>query len=148
MTTLGETKVIAGADLTAEQLHELLALRIAVFVVEQACAYHETDGRDLLATTRHIWREDNEGVAVAVRVLDVGAEITQIGRVVTRADSRGNGLAGPLVELAHDRYKGPGGTILGAQLHLAGWYEHLGWKRAGDPYAEDGIEHIDMRRSG
>ena len=32
----------------------MLALRSAVFVVEQECAYQDPDGRDLLEGTRHL----------------------------------------------------------------------------------------------
>ena len=35
-------------DLDTATLYELLKLRVEVFVVEQACAYPELDGRDLL----------------------------------------------------------------------------------------------------
>ncbi|HZN79124.1 MAG TPA: GNAT family N-acetyltransferase, partial [Mycobacterium sp.] len=44
-------------DLDAATLYELLKLRVEVFVVEQACAYPELDGRDLSADTRHFWLE-------------------------------------------------------------------------------------------
>ena len=34
------------AKLTTDELHDILKLRIDVFVAEQACAYPELDGRD------------------------------------------------------------------------------------------------------
>ena len=42
-------------DLDARALYELLKLRVEVFVIEQAIAYPELDGRDLLAV-RVCWR--------------------------------------------------------------------------------------------
>ena len=45
----------AFADLDPLTLYRILELRVAVFVVEQACAYPELDGRDVEVTTRHLW---------------------------------------------------------------------------------------------
>ena len=42
------------AKLTTDELHDILKLRIDVFVAEQACAYPELDGRDTEPTTRHV----------------------------------------------------------------------------------------------
>ena len=41
-------------ELDAPTLHDILRLRVDVFVVEQACAYPELDGRDVEPATRHI----------------------------------------------------------------------------------------------
>jgi ElaA protein len=39
--------VIARIDeLSAKELHDVLKLRVDVFVVEQRCAYREIDGQD------------------------------------------------------------------------------------------------------
>ena len=46
------------ADLNARTLHDLLKLRIDVFVVEQNCPYPELDGRDVEPGTRHVWLTD------------------------------------------------------------------------------------------
>ena len=50
------------AKLTTDELHDILKLRIDVFVAEQACAYPELDGRDTEPTTRHVWMADDVGV--------------------------------------------------------------------------------------
>ncbi len=42
------------SELTARELYDLLALRSAVFVVEQQCAYQDVDGKDLQAENRHL----------------------------------------------------------------------------------------------
>lgn len=54
-------------DLSNNTLYDLLKLRVEVFVVEQACAYPELDGRDLLAETRHFWLERNGEVVCTLR---------------------------------------------------------------------------------
>src|SRR5512142_1642473 len=56
-------------DLDTAMLYELLKLRVEVFVVEQACAYPELDGRDLLAETRHFWLETQDGAVICTRRL-------------------------------------------------------------------------------
>ena len=45
---------VAAADLDVRTLYDVLALRSAVFVVEQECVYQDLDGLDLRAGTRHL----------------------------------------------------------------------------------------------
>ncbi len=135
---------VAGPQLSARQLHDLLRLRVDIFVVEQDCPYHEIDGRDLLATTEHLWMSDDQGVAASVRVLDdtVGR---RIGRVVTRADVRGAGLSSALIEVALERI-GDDTAVLDAQAHLQEFYGRFGFEGIGDVFDEDGIPHRTMLR--
>lgn len=132
------------ADLTVHQFHDLLRLRIDVFVVEQDCAYPELDGRDAEPATRHVWTADDAGPTAYVRLLDDGDE-RRIGRVVTRADARGDGLAGRLVDHVLATSAAP--WVLDAQTHLTGWYEARGFAATGPEYVEDGIPHVPMRRT-
>ncbi len=138
-------RVVAGPDLTARQLHDLLRLRIDVFIVEQECTYHELDGRDLLASTEHLWAEDADGVFVALRIL-ADPDGRRIGRVVTRNDRRGVGLARQLLEWAHDQ-TGSASTVLDAQSHLRGFYERFGYEVVGPEFDDEGIPHLPMRRT-
>lgn len=133
-----------GAELTAKQLHDLLRLRVDIFVVEQQCPYHEIDGRDLLASTRHLWLADAAGVTSSVRVLADLAGF-RIGRVATRTDQRGQGLAALLIGSALDRIGGQT-TVLDAQSHLRGFYEQFGYLVTGAEFVEDGIPHLPMLR--
>lgn len=129
-------------ELTAHELHDILALRVAVFVVEQACPYAEIDGRDIEPGTRHIWFADPEVVAY-LRVLDDGAA-RRIGRVVTAPAARGAGLAALLVDHAVATTSGP--WVLDAQAHLESWYLARGFVVDGPDFVEDGIAHVPMRR--
>lgn len=135
---------VAGPLLTAPQLYDLLRLRVDIFVVEQNCPYHELDGRDLVDTTTHLWMADSEGVIAAVRVLadPVGA---RIGRVVTRVDRRGEGLAAELIRAALDQFEAIV-TVLDAQSHLRAFYERFGYAVTGPEFVEDGIPHLPMTR--
>ncbi len=60
----------AFGELTARQWHDIVRLRIEVFVVEQRCPYPELDGRDIEPTTRHCWVP---GAAVGLSELPVAA---------------------------------------------------------------------------
>ncbi|MEM9609726.1 MAG: GNAT family N-acetyltransferase [Actinomycetota bacterium] len=131
-------------DLAPRLLHELLRLRVDVFVVEQECAYPELDTRDVEPGAVHLWTEADDGsVAAVARLLDDGDE-RRIGRIATRTDQRGAGLAARLIDVAIERSEGP--WVLDAQAHLAGWYERFGFVAEGHEFLEDGIPHVTMRR--
>jgi ElaA protein len=133
------------ADLDTATLYALLKLRMDVFVVEQACPYPELDGRDAEPDTDHRWFEDDTGTPVAyLRTLTEADGATRIGRVVTRSDARGTGLARQLVEGVLADHAGP--VVADAQAYLAGWYEALGFAITGPEYLEDDILHVPMRR--
>ena len=132
-------------DLDTATLYALLKLRIDVFVVEQACPYPELDGRDAEPGTEHRWFEDDAGTPVAyLRTLTEADGATRIGRVVTRPDARGTGLARQLVEGVLADHPDP--VVADAQAHLAAWYEALGFVVTGPEYLEDDIAHVPMRR--
>ena len=85
------------AELTTRQFHDLVRLRVDVFVVEQECAYGELDGRDLEDGTRHVWIERDREVVSYLRVLDDGG-----ARRIGLGKSGGGGL-GAGVERGHIR---------------------------------------------
>lgn len=132
-------------DIPPRTLYDMMRLRVEVFVDEQNCR-NELDGRDTDPATTHVWAEDDRGVPAYLRILEDGAA-ARIGRVCTRADARGQGLAAALMrhalELTGDRP-----VVLGAQSHLVGWYARFGFRPAGEQYLEDGIPHTPMERPG
>jgi ElaA protein len=131
-------------ELSTLQLHDLLRLRVDVFVVEQGCPYPELDGRDIEPSTRHVWIADPEARPRAyLRLLEDGTE-QRIGRVVVRPDSRAEGLGRRLVTHVTTVHAGP--WVLDAQSHLRDWYARLGFAPAGPEFVEDGIPHLPMRR--
>jgi ElaA protein len=140
------------SELTAAELYELLRLRVDVFVVEQACAYPELDGKDLDFETRHVAGRMADGILAAyLRILPPGVSYpgVSIGRVVTAKAFRGRGLSHELIEtaLALARKNWPGMPIqIGAQEYLRGFYQSHGFEATSKIYLEDGIPHIDMVR--
>lgn len=136
-------------ELSVRALHDALRLRTDVFVVEQACAYAEIDGKDPQAI--HLLGTDPEGRLVAyARLLPPDeAGFPHIGRVVVHPEHRGKGLAGLLMEFALDQLRSIHGSRrseLAAQSHLERLYARYGFVRQGPDYPWDGIPHVDMRR--
>ncbi|MFC4105339.1 GNAT family N-acetyltransferase [Micromonospora zhanjiangensis] len=152
--------VASFAELDTRTLHDLIRLRIDVFVVEQACAYPELDGRDLEPGTRHVWLARAGEPVGYLRILtdppgagDAGAAgfgdgdpgVARIGRVVVASAARGAGLADRLLTealtLVGDRT-----VVLDAQSHLVDLYARYGFVVTGAEYLDDGIPHRPMRR--
>ena len=143
-----------GRDLDAATLYDLLKLRVAVFVVEQACPYPDLDGSDLLAQTQHFWLEEKSGEVIATLRLIEGGLIEgspggrrqfRIGRVCTRAAARGHGYATRLLQAALADV-GADPCALNAQTYLIDMYARHGFVVDGDEFCEDGIPHVPMRR--
>lgn len=146
MGSSSQIQSVTGPELDARQLHDILKLRVNVFVVEQACPYPEIDDQDLLESTTHLWLQDDDGTRAYIRVL--GCDTDQqwrIGRVVTRENARGEGLTRLLFTQALNHF-GHVETVLDAQSYLHEYYASLGYVRNGDEFIEDGIPHIPMAR--
>ncbi len=140
-----DVQVAGFDDLDARTAYLLWQLRESVFVVEQACAYLELDGRDLEPGTRHVWASTaDEGPVGYLRVLDDG-DLARIGRVLVARPHRGTGLSALLMRAALD-VVGDRPSRLDAQSPLADWYTGFGYRPDGPEFEEDGIPHLPMRR--
>jgi ElaA protein len=133
-----------AAEIGAGDLYAILKLRSEVFVVEQACAYLDPDGRDLEPATVHLWFTDAAGrVAACVRVLAEPTGGSSIGRVVTHPAHRGHHVAGRLIDEALAFAPEP--VVLKAQSHLVHIYGRHGFVPDGAEFVEDDIPHTPMR---
>ena len=130
-------------ELTVAQLYGILRLRSDVFIVEQACAYDDIDGRDAEPATRHLWVEAGGEVVAAARLLRNRDGAHHIGRVVTHPRHRRRGLAEALMRRAIELAGPP--IELKAQAHLADWYARFGFRPSGDTFDEAGVLHQPMR---
>jgi ElaA protein len=131
-------------ELTPRTLLGILALRQAVFVVEQNCVYPDIDAGDEDAATRQLWIEDADGVVVStLRLMSDAKGGHRIGRVATYAGSRGRGYSSALMRRAIEVAGPP--IVLSAQSYLVGWYRTFGFEERGERWIEDGIEHAPMR---
>lgn len=139
-------------DLGPHDLYDIMALRAAVFVVEQRCAYQDSDGIDRVS--HHLWTRGPDGnIAAYLRVVPPSARYTEpsLGRIVTSASARGTGLGLALVRegiACVEHLYGRVPIRIGAQRYLLAFYEKLGFVRTGYDYDEDGIPHSEMLRLG
>jgi ElaA protein len=137
-------------ELSPDELYEILSLRAMVFVVEQDCAYLDLDGADRRA--QHLFSLGPDGRAESyLRVLGPGERYDEpyIGRVVSHPDVRRTGVGMELMREGIRRIEESfsGSAIrLNAQRRLQAFYEKFGFVPIGEPYDEDGIEHIQMIR--
>jgi ElaA protein len=143
-------------DLSAGELHALLAAREAVFVVEQNCPYQDADALD-----EHAWHligtVDN-ALAAYLRVVDPGCKSVHpgafyaepsIGRVLTVKAYRGLGLGMALMQegiTGCERLFPDQGIRISAQSYLLRFYHALGFTAVSEEYLEDDIPHFEMLR--
>jgi ElaA protein len=139
------------AELTTDELYGFLKLRTDVFFLEQRIDETELDDRDREPTTVHYFIEDATGTAAYLRTLVDSAPSHRdashlVGRVVVRADRRGEGLAQELMQRALADLAGHA-VILHSQEYIAPLYAKLGFEPFGDVYVEAGIPHLSMYRA-
>ncbi len=132
-------------ELDGRTAYLLWQLRAEVFVVEQACAYGDLDGRDLEPETRHVFAQAGDRPVAYLRILEEPDGTARIGRVCVAADHRAAGLAARLMQVALSDI-GARESVLEAQSHLERWYARLGYVVTGPEYLDDGIPHVPMRR--
>jgi ElaA protein len=124
-------------EFNLEEFHDLIQLRIEVFVIEQEGAWHIT-GRD----------ENGQYIACS-RVIKGGEVYDQVsfGRVIIKEGFRGLKLGHEVVSRTMDFIKGkfPGEDVkISAQEYLLQFYELHDFVQVGEMYLEDDIPHIPM----
>jgi|TARA_R110000737_G_scaffold223373_3_gene238400 ElaA protein len=142
-------EIKAFNDLSLDEFHDLIALRIAVFVIEQDCPYQDLDGKDK-SSYHLILRNDDDKIIGTARILPAGLSYPEIaiGRVVTSIESRELKLGHKIMEHALEfiQQKWENKSVkLSAQSHLTGYYGKHGFVSTGKEYLEDGIPHTEMK---
>ena len=135
------------SDLSKDEFHDIIALRIEVFVVEQNCPYQELDGLDKDAY--HLILTENGNIIGTMRLLKPGVVYDElaIGRVVSSPQHRGKGLGYKMMDYAMDYLKNNlklTKARLSAQSHLTDYYAKYNFVKTGKDYLEDGIPHSEM----
>ena len=129
-------------------VYEMLALRSAVFVVEQTCIFQDADGVDHQA--HHLLGRDTQGhLQALLRIVDPGVKYAEpsIGRVITAPAMRSRGLGRELMAegIRACRSLWPGqGIRISAQQRLERFYRELGFITVSPAYLEDDIPHVEM----
>ena len=135
-------------ELSLIEFHDLIQLRIKIFVVEQNCSYLELDGKDKVSY--HAISRNSKGEIIATaRILPKGIsyEEVSIGRVVIDERIRGNGEGHLLMNACMDFICEEFGRVpvkISAQSHLEKFYNGHLFFSTGKEYLEDDIPHVEM----
>lgn len=135
-------------DLSLDEFHDLVSLRIEVFVVEQNCPYQELDGKDKIAF-HQIGKDENGKILATSRILGPGVSYKEvsIGRVVVSEGIRGRGVAHEMMVKSKEFIQNEFGQVpirISAQVYLENYYSSHGFEFTGKKYLEDGIPHMEM----
>lgn len=132
-------------QLTRDELFQIYKLRVAVFIVEQQCAYPVIDDADQVAW--HLWLQDGDGIAAYLRVLPPGTtfDAASIGRVlaVKRRQGLGSRIVAEGIRAARERF-GAQTITIEAQTYARELYGRAGFVQTSEEFLEDGIPHIRM----
>jgi ElaA protein len=146
-----EIKVKVYQDLAIDELYAMMALRAAVFVVEQNCVYQDLDYKDQKAL--HVMGWINGKLVAYTRLFGPGDYFDQasIGRVIVSMDQRGHNYGHQIMSASINaitqHYK-TDRIDISAQTYLEQFYTAHGFLPSGEEYLEDGIPHIKMMKTG
>jgi ElaA protein len=135
-------------ELSTNEFHDIIALRLKAFVVEQNCAYLDLDGKD--KKCYHLICRDGYGNVVATaRILPPGLTYNEvaIGRVVIDESIRGKGAGHELMRQSMKFAEAEFGKVpirISAQKHLENYYNKHQFFSTGKEYLEDDIPHVEM----
>jgi predicted GNAT family N-acyltransferase len=121
-------------------------LRVRVFCDEQGVERRaELDGLDDEAT--QIVAVDDAEVIATCRLRFVNGEC-KLERMAVERSHRGGGVGRALLDAAEDeaRRLGALSMLLHAQRRAEGFYAAAGYRAEGEPFDEEGIEHVRMRK--
>lgn len=135
-------------DLSPDELHDIIALRIDVFVIEQNCAYQDVDGKDKSAWEIFARNEQGKLVTTA-RILPPGISYKEysIGRVANDATIRGTGVGHEMMRRSMKFIQQTFGNVdvrISAQKYLENFYGKFGFQSTGKEYLEDNLPHVEM----
>ena len=127
-------------------MEEALALRERVFCGEQGVAVEaERDGRDEEAL--HVVAVEAGRLVGTCRLLIDGA-VARLGRMAVEPDVRGRGVGMAVLREAERRARQAGAVSLRlhAQTSVEKLYARGGFVRYGEPFVEEGIDHVGMEK--
>ena len=131
-------------ELSATELYEIVRARQEVFLMEQNIVCRDFDGVDYDALHCFLWEGDK--VVAYLRAYRGDDGETHIGRVLSIPHGVGLGKRLMLESMPIIKEKFECDSIsLHSQCHAEGFYEKLGFKRIGNVFLEEGIEHVMMK---
>ena len=132
---------------TDDEVERALELRRRVFCDEQGVdPAAEQDGRDCDAI--HLVALSGDSLVGTCRLLVEEEGTVRLGRAAVASENRGHGIGASLLEAA-DRVSSEAGAErirLHAQTAARSLYERSGYAAHGEPFLEEGIEHVTMEK--
>lgn len=144
---MGDFYAKAFQELTAAQIYEILKSRSKIFMLEQGIRCLDMDDVDYQSV--HCFIEDSGSVQAYLRAFynDQDKRIVQLGRVLSI--KHGVGLGTKLMSESLDFIEKnmPCKSIeLHSQAYICGFYEKFGFQISSEPFLEEGIVHITMKK--
>lgn len=134
---------------TPADLEEGYKLRRDVFEVEQNIPRPlDRDPYDYNAD--HVVAFDENGRCVGTgRVVRVDQRTAQIGRMAVAADQRKHGVGALVLEALQRmaQMRGISEVTVNSQLPAEAFYRNRGYVRVGDPFLDQGVPHVFMRKT-
>ncbi len=130
------------------ELAAALALRAEVFVAEQHVPLDaDLDGLDDQAIQIVAAERDGEVIGTCRIVLEDGGQ-ARLGRLCVRGSARRRGIARGLLTAAEAQARDAGASAMAlhAQTDALDLYRRAGYAATGEPFDEEGIEHVRMWR--
>ena len=137
-------------ELSLDEFHDIISLRVEVFSVEQEAVYNDLDGYDKFC--HHVIVSSSETKIIGTaRILPPDLKYPEVsfGRIAVDKSSRKNGVGHTIVKMVIDFIdeEYPDASIkISAMKYLLSFYEGYNFNQASDIYLDCGIEHIDMVR--
>ncbi|HEX8068263.1 MAG TPA: GNAT family N-acetyltransferase [Thermoleophilaceae bacterium] len=138
-----EVRLARGAN----EVEQALSLRERVFCGEQGVDLDaERDGRDRDAL--HVVALEGGRVVGTCRLL-VEDGVARLGRMAVEPERRRSGVGAAILAAAEREARDAGAArvALHAQTAARGLYERGGYVQRGDPFVEEGIDHVTMERA-
>lgn len=134
-------------SLSAQQVYDMLRLRIDVFGLEQNCLYQDLDNKD--AQAWHVMAYQGGRMVATARLFNRGVvhAHASLGRVLVVPELRGQGFGHRLVAYAMGQLWAQWGEQaikINAQTHLQAFYEQHGFAVCGDTFNDHGVMHVPM----
>ena len=130
---------------TPEEWEAVCRLRVRVYVCEQGVPLaDEFDEHDAEAV--HAAAVADGAVVGTGRMYTLPTGEARIGRMAVELAMRREGIGGLILTFLEEQaaLAGADSVTLHAQTYVAAFYEGHGYAEFGEPFMEDGIEHVKM----
>jgi predicted GNAT family N-acyltransferase len=131
-----------------QELAAALALRIEIFCGEQGVTFDgDRDGLDDEAVHLVALADDGELIGTCRLLIEPGGT-ARFGRLCVLASARGTGVGAALLTAAEREARAAHARRIGlhAQTGALSLYRRAGFRPYGEPFDEEGIEHVGMEK--